>query len=213
MLKRLTGIAIITLVLWSAFFAPKGPHKPLDVRHNVVSISEIRPSAFVAPTTTWIESLKRKLKKEKLKSLGVKRPQLVLSSEKLMRDVRWLARHGGVTGTCRGCATVRMKQLVKKLIVVRFAPVGTSATQTALCLAGGESDFNPGAISDTNDWGTGQINRRWHESDHPSWWRPHAGFKHAVLDPVYNVGIMFSMSKRGTSWTPWTGTYGQGMCR
>lgn len=213
MLKRLTGIAIIALVLWSAFFAPKSDYQPIDVRYNVVSISEIRPSAPVAPTAIWIESLKRKLQKEKLRALEAKRLQSLSPSGKLMRDARWLALHGGVTGTCRGCATVRMKQLVRALIVVRFAPVGVSATQTALCLTGKESDFNPGAISDTNDWGGGQINRRWHESDHPAWWQPHAGFKHAVLDPVYNVGIMFSMSKRGTSWTPWTGTYGQGMCR
>ena len=190
------------LILGAGSSGLKDDHKPLDVRRDVVSISEIRPSAPALPKKVSTEFPKRKLNKEKLRFLP----------EKLMRDTRWLAQHGGVTGTCSGCATVRMKQLVKALIVARFAPVGASATQTALCLAENESDFNPGAISDTNDWGTGQINRPSHEPDHLSWWRPHAGFKHAVLDPVYNVGIMFAMSKRGTSFTPWTGTYGVGMC-
>lgn len=180
----------------------KDDHKLLDVRGDVVSISEIRPSAPVLPKRISTEFLKRKLNQEKLRFLP----------EKLVRDTRWLAQHGGVTGTCSGCATVRMKQLVKALIVARFAPVGVSATQTILCLAENESGFNPGAISDTKDWGVGQVNRPSHEPDHLSWWQPHAGFKHAVLDPVYNVGIMFAMSKRGTSFTPWTGTYGLGMC-
>lgn len=180
----------------------KDDHKLLDVRRDVVSISEIRPSAPVLPKRISTEFLKRKLNKEKLRFLP----------EKLVRDTRWLAQHGGVTGTCSGCATARMKQLVKALIVARFAPIGASATRTILCLAENESDFNPGAISDSKDWGVGQINRPSHEPDHPSWWRPHAGFKRAVLDPVYNVGIMFAMSKRGTSFTPWTGTYGRGMC-
>ena len=202
MLRKLANTAMSVFILGTGSFDLKDDHKPLDVRRDVVSISEIRPSVTPTPKRTHNESLKRKLNKEKLRSLP----------EKLVRDARWLAQHGGVTGTCSGCATVRMKQLVKALIVARFAPVGVSATQTILCLAENESDFNPGAISDSKDWGVGQINRPSHEPDHPSWWRPHAGFKHAVLDPVYNVGIMFAMSKRGTSFTPWTGTYGLGMC-
>ncbi len=193
-------ITVTSVALTVGSLGFKGDRPLLDVQGDVVSISEIRPLVFVPKSLN--ESLKRKLNKEKLRSLP----------GKLARDARWLAQHGGVTGTCSGCATARMKQLVKALIIARFAPVGPSATQTVLCLAEKESDFNPGAISDTNDWGTGQINRPFHESDHPSWWRSHAGFKRAVLDPVYNVGIMFAMSKRGTSWTPWTGTYGQGMC-
>lgn len=212
MIRKIASTAVSVVILGVGSFGFKSDHKPLDVRHSVVSISEIRLSAPVAPKRVFIESLKRKLNKEKLRSLGVRRLQSVSLPEKLVRDTRWLAQHGGVTGICSGCATVRMKQLVRALIVARFVPVGASATQTVLCLAENESGFNPGAISDTNDWGAGQINRPSHESDHPSWWRPHAGFKHAVLDPAYNVGIMFAMSKRGTSWTPWTGTYGRGMC-
>lgn len=201
-MKMPARIAMVVLIFVIASFSTRSDHKVLDVRYSFASISEIRSPAPLAPKRVSTESLKRKSSKEKANFFP----------EKLARDARWLAQHGGVTGTCHGCATARMKQLVRALIVARFAPAGASATQTVLCIVEKESDFNPGEISDTDDWGVGQINRPTHEPGHSLWWRPHAGFKYAVFDPVYNVGIIWSMSKRGVSWTPWTGTYGRGMC-
>lgn len=214
MARKLIITATCIAVLATSLLGFKGDHRQLDAQSDVVSISEIRPLVlpivFVPERSN--ESQKRKLNKEKLRP----KPKTTATASPLkglVREARWLAHNGGVTGDCYGCATARMKELVKRIMIIRFKSAGALATRTALCLADAESGFNPGAISDTDDWGTGQINEAEHKRGHPLWWRPHAGFKHAVLDPAYGVGIMLSMSKRGTSWTPWTGTWGKGMCR
>lgn len=113
---------------------------------------------------------------------------------KLAKEARYVATHGGVLGSCHDCATPRMKDLVRRLIVARFAPEGNYAVQTALCVARGESGFNPGAISHTGDYGVFQINRLSHERTY-QWSR--------ILDPVYNVGVGWAMSQRGRNWHPW----------
>lgn len=201
MVHKLKTTAVSVAIL-AAGFGSESDHKPLDVRSDVVSISEIRPSA-IKPES--IEFQKRKLNKEEPSTKASEFSQLA-------KAARYEAKHGGVLCSRYACATAKMKWLVKKLIILRFAPTGASATGIVVCLARAESGLNPGTISATDDWGVGQINRPAHGSDHPEWWRPHAGFRYAVLDPVYNVGIMWSMSKRGTSWSPWTGTWGRGMC-
>lgn len=122
---------------------------------------------------------------------------------KLAAEARWVAAHGGVLGSCHDCATQRMKELVRRLIIARFAPEGSRAVRTALCVARGESGYNPGAISHTGDYGVAQVNRQAHEDDHPDWWQPRNGFQVALLDPVFNIGVMWSMSQRGRSWDPW----------
>lgn len=121
---------------------------------------------------------------------------------KLAREARYVAAHGGVLGSCHGCSTPRMQRLVRRLIVARFAPSGASAVSTALCVARGESGFNPGAISRTGDYGVFQINR-------PSWERSYDWVR--ILDPVYNVGVGWAMSRRGYSWSPWV-VYTNGGC-
>lgn len=125
-------------------------------------------------------------------------------AESIEQQARWLALHGGVTGTCHGCATPRMRQLVRRLVVRRFTRAGRAAVRTALCIVKGESGFNPGAISRTDDWGVFQIHR-------PTWGRSYDWRR--ILDPVYGVGVGWAMSSRGRDWTPWTGTYGRGACR
>jgi hypothetical protein len=132
---------------------------------------------------------------------------------KLAHDARALAQHGGVTGTCHGCATQRMQSLSRRLVVARFqASTNPRAVSTALCIVRAESGFNPGAISRTDDWSLAQINRPTHQHEHPGWWRPRLGFRVALFDPVFAVGVMWAMSHRGTSWSPWTGSYGRGIC-
>jgi hypothetical protein len=96
-----------------------------------------------------------------------------------------------------------MRQLVRRLIQARFRPAGARAVRVALCVARGESGLNPGAISRTGDYGTFQINRA-------SWARTY-NWGH-ILDPVYNVGVAWAMSRRGASWSPWV-VYQRGYCR
>ena len=113
---------------------------------------------------------------------------------KLAHQVRYLATHGGVLGTCHGCATPRMQALVRRLVVARFTPAGPDRVATALCVVRGESGFNPGAISRTGDFGVFQINKKtWYDTY--DWPR--------ILDPVYNVNVGWAMSKHGTYWYPW----------
>lgn len=62
-----------TTAVWLVIFGATGvgfvdDHQPLDVRRDVVSISEIRPSVILTPKRVYIESLKRKLKKQKLRT-------------------------------------------------------------------------------------------------------------------------------------------------
>lgn len=121
---------------------------------------------------------------------------------KIAKEARWLAKHGGVTGSCHGCATPRMKQLVTELILARFRPQGAAVQRLALCIANGESGLNPGAISSTSDYGVFQINR-------PSWGRTYDWSR--ILDPVYNIGVGWAMSQRGSNWHPWV-VYTNGSC-
>ena len=132
---------------------------------------------------------------------------------KLAKQARYVASHGGVTGTCHGCATPRMQSLVRQLVAARFAPAGAGAVSTATCLVIAESGLNPGAISRTGDYGIPQMNRRTWESVYPEWWQPARGFRYLIFDPVFAVSAMWSMSRHGTDWHPWTGTWGRGMCR
>ena len=104
-----------------------------------------------------------------------------------------------------------MQSLVRQLIFHRFKGSGDWQLRTALCVARGESGFNPGAISRTGDYGVGQINRLAHEPAHPEWWQPRLGFRYALFDPAFNVGVMWAMSRRGNSWSPWV-VYTNGSC-
>lgn len=121
---------------------------------------------------------------------------------KIAKEARWLAKHGGVLSTRHGAATARMKALVVELILARFRPQGAAVQRLALCVARGESGFNPGAISSTSDYGVFQINK-------PTW--QHTYDWSRILDPVYNIGVGWAMSRRGASWGPWT-VYTNGSC-
>lgn len=122
--------------------------------------------------------------------------------QKLAKEARWLAAHGGVRSSRHGDATPRMKSLVTELILARFKPQGSAVQRLALCIANGESGLNPGAISSTSDYGVFQINK-------PSW--EHTYDWTRILDPVYNIGVGWAMSRRGSSWYPWV-VYTNGSC-
>lgn len=134
--------------------------------------------------------------------------------DSLARAARVEARSGGVLGTAHGNATARMRALSVRLVELRFsASENPGAVRQALCIIRGESGFNPGAVSETGDYGLAQLNRAAHEGAHPAWWLGARGFRYLALDPAFSVGIMWSMSKRGTDWSAWTGTWGRGLCR
>lgn len=110
----------------------------------------------------------------------------------LEATARYVANHGGITGSCYGCATPRMRGLVAQLIIKRFG----SYAGRALCFARRESGLNPGAISASDDHGAFQVHRA---SYHPfDYWR----LDH---DPVYSVAIGWVVSDHGTNWGPWAG--------
>lgn len=119
---------------------------------------------------------------------------------KLSFEARYLAANGGIIcrtpGVGRECATPRMRELSRQLTVARFAPAGPWAVKVALCIVGRESGFNPGARSTTGDHGLPQANHVAHR-DTVDWKR--------IYDPVYALGVMWSMSRGGTSWSPWRG--------
>lgn len=131
----------------------------------------------------------------------------------LAAQARYLASHGGSTGPCHGCATPTMKRVARRVIRLRFAPAGERAADTAVCIVGAESGFNPAAVSATGDYGLPQVNYVAHHDSHPEWWLRRGPFRIRLFDPVYAAGVMWSMSSAGTDWSAWTGTYGRGQCR
>lgn len=135
------------------------------------------------------------------------------SWQHLAKQARHVALHGGITGTCHGCATAKMQDLMARLYEARFASSGGYAQRTAVCLMKAESGGNPGAISSTGDYGGLQANKQAHGAKHPEWYLPGRGFAYLIFDPGYGAGQMWAMSQGGTSWTSWTGTFGRGICR
>lgn len=124
------------------------------------------------------------------------------AARSLEADARWLARHGGITGTCNGCATPRMMSLAKALVIQKFIRRGSVVLRQALCYVRHESGFNPGALNRTySDWryqaaGLAQIEVRWH----PEYVRAKL-----LTDPVYAVNAFWRLSRGGRDWGPWQG--------
>lgn len=130
------------------------------------------------------------------------------SSPPLAKQARHVALHGGILGTCHGCATAQMKQLMERVYVSRFADTGAYAQRVAVCVMKAESGGNPGAISGTDDYSGSQFNYDAHHNQHPEWYRPGRGFRYLIFDPWLSASQMWAMSKRGTDWTPWRTRYG-----
>lgn len=135
-------------------------------------------------------------------------PEPVPAVERLIGAARYEASHGGVLGSCygSGCATPKMMELARRLVAARFAPAGAAAVATATCIVSAESGFNPGTISETDDWGLAQINR-------PTWHHTYDFRRSRILDPWYSLSVMWVISGHGRDWHAWTGTWGRGLCR
>lgn len=112
---------------------------------------------------------------------------------KLERTARYVARHGGIRGSCYGCATPRMQRLVFELVERAF-PRGSKAW--AICVTARESGANPGAISASGDYGVGQI--------HVALWRQFSAWR-LTHDPVYSVVAFRRLAAAGANRQPWSG--------
>ena len=120
---------------------------------------------------------------------------------KLAAEARYVATHGGIVcqtpGAGARCATPRMRELSRRLIVAQFGQAGSYALNKALCIVGRESGFNPGARSTTGDHGLAQFNYAAHHGGWLDFGR--------VYDPVYATLAFWRMSGGGTAWSPWNG--------
>jgi len=113
----------------------------------------------------------------------------------LHAQARYHAMHGGIQGSCYGCATYRMKSMSRRLVIERFSSAGSGAVSWALCVVGRESGFNPGAInSSSGAAGLFQF------LGHPqySYWR-------LTHDPVYQVQAAWQLSHHARDHSPWYG--------
>jgi hypothetical protein len=115
-----------------------------------------------------------------------------LPQARLERLARNVARHGGVTGTCAGCATHYMKLLSDELVVRAFP---AWSEDWAVCVVYHESGFNPGAVSPKGALGLSQIL----PTAHPEFHRAR------LRDPVYNVRSFAHLSRLGRRRGPWRG--------
>jgi hypothetical protein len=110
-------------------------------------------------------------------------------------QARKVALHGGIKGSCYGCATYRMKSLSRRLVIEQFSQAGPDAVRWSLCVVGRESDFNPGAInSSSGAAGLFQF------LGHPqySYWK-------LTHDPVYQVRAAWQLSRHARDRSPWYG--------
>lgn len=122
----------------------------------------------------------------------------------LARQARWLTTHGGVIGTCAGCATLRLRSLSKALVVERFSRAGAEPLAWALCVVGHESGFNPGAVNASSGAaGLSQTEVNWHHEFSDDG-RGHGYFR-LTHDPAYAVAAMWRLSRGARDRTPWTG--------
>lgn len=115
----------------------------------------------------------------------------------LAAQARWLTNHGGVTGTCAGCATLKLRSLSKAIVIETFWPRGVEPTSWALCVVQHESGFNPGAVnSSSGAAGLAQFEIQYHPEF--SRWR-------ILHDPAYAATAMFRLSRGGRDRSPWSG--------
>lgn len=126
-------------------------------------------------------------------------------SSPLANQARWLAQHGGVTGTCAGCATLRMQSLSKALVVTRFQSRGGEAVAWALCVVSHESGFNPGAVNSTAIAPGGALGHASGLAQFVVWYHRWINYWRLLRDPAYAADAMFHLSNGGRDRSPWAG--------
>jgi hypothetical protein len=113
----------------------------------------------------------------------------------LHRQARFHALHGGIQGSCYGCATYRMKWLSRRLIIERFSTAGSDAVRWSLCVVRRESGFNPGAVNSSS--GASGLFQFLGHPQYSHWMLTH--------DPVGQVQAAWELSHRGRDRSPWYG--------
>jgi len=116
-----------------------------------------------------------------------------MSQPRLEHTARYVAQHGGVRGSCLGCATQRMRRLALELVWRAFP---RRSRQWAVCIVLRESGANPGAVSPSHDFGLAQI--------HTAVWRQFSSWR-LTHDPVYSVAAFRQLSHAGHNRQPWNG--------
>lgn len=119
----------------------------------------------------------------------------VTSSSSLEVKARWVANHGGITGTCAGCATPQMQTLSRLLVIQRFSSAGSNAVRWALCVVGRESGFNPGAVNSSS--GAASLFQLFGHPQFSTWRMLH--------DPGYAVMAGWNLSHGAKDRSPWYG--------
>jgi hypothetical protein len=111
----------------------------------------------------------------------------------LERTARYVARHGGIRGSCYQCASAYMQRLSYELVGRAFPP---GRKGWAICIVAHESGGNPGAVSPSGALGLSQIL----PTAHPEFdrWA-------LVRDPVYQTRAFVRLSRIGTVRSPWDG--------
>lgn len=114
---------------------------------------------------------------------------------KLAKQARYIASHGGIQGSCWACATQRMQQISRRLVVLRFAMAGQDAVRWSLCVVRRESGFNPGAVNSSS--GAAGLFQFLGHPQYDSWKLTH--------DPVYQVWAAWDLSQGATVRSHWYG--------
>lgn len=113
----------------------------------------------------------------------------------LHAQARHVALHGGITGSCAGCATPQMQYLARRLVIERFSHAGSDAVRWALCVVNRESGFNPGAIN-SQSGAAGLFQFLGH---------PQYSYWSLTHDPVYQVNAAWALSHGARDRSPWYG--------
>jgi Transglycosylase SLT domain len=116
-------------------------------------------------------------------------------SQSLEYKARWTARHGGITGSCWGCATSKMQWQSRALVIKQFSRAGSDAVRWALCVVRRESGFNPGAINSSSG-AAGLFQFLGH---------PQYSYYLLTHDPVYQVRAAWQLSNGARTRSHWYG--------
>jgi Transglycosylase SLT domain len=115
------------------------------------------------------------------------------STATLESKARWTALHGGITGSCWGCATSKMQWQSRALVVKQFSRAGSDAVRWSLCVVRRESGFNPGAVNSSS--GAAGLFQFYGHPQYDSWKLTH--------DPVYQVKAAWSLSNGANTRYHW----------